>query len=237
MRGHARRDDQDIDRRPGTDQQRSRSRGRMGPSRREAIWGLVFVAPWIIGFLAVHDRAADRVADLLADRLRPRPAGGGALRRSGQLRSARRGSPGRPGPGRHGSVRDHRHPRDHGRKSGCRAPRQQSTAVRSERLPDPVLHADPDPPGGQHPRLDRVPEHRDRLAQRPAAARRDRRARLAEQRDLGLPGADADRAVGHRQLHADQPRRPPVGADRAVRGGPHRRGRTRGACSGGSRSR
>ncbi|MGZ8514810.1 MAG: carbohydrate ABC transporter permease [Candidatus Limnocylindrales bacterium] len=27
------------------------SLGRMGPSRREAMWGLLFVAPWIIGFL------------------------------------------------------------------------------------------------------------------------------------------------------------------------------------------
>ena len=42
---------------------------------------------------------------------------------------------------------------------------------------------------------------------------------------------------GDRQLHADQHRRPPVGPDRAVRGGPDRRRRRVDDRSAGSRSR
>ena len=70
-----------------------------------------------------------------------------------------------------------------------------------------------------------LPEHRDRLAERPPRPLRHPGSRLDQQRGLDLPRPDAHRPVGHRQLHADQHRRPAVRPDRAVRGRADRRRR------------
>ena len=138
---------------------------------------------------------------------------------------------------RHVQVRPHRHPPDDDRQPRPRAAREQPEALRTERLPDAPLHADPDPAGGQHAGVDRLPEHRDRLAERPHRGRRPDRTRLDQQRGLDLPGARADRPVGHRQLHAHQHRRPAVASRPSCT---RRRGSTApapGRRSGGSRSR
>ena len=91
--------------------------------------------------------------------------------------------------------------------------------------PGARLHAGPDPARRQHARVDRLPEHRDGLAERDPRPASGSRTGLDQQRDLDLPGAVAHRPVGHRQLHAHQHRRPAVRPDRAVRRGADRRRR------------
>ena len=45
--------------------------GPLALARNEARWGLLFISPWIIGFLVVHPRPDDRVADLQPDEPQP----------------------------------------------------------------------------------------------------------------------------------------------------------------------
>ena len=130
-------------------------------------------------------------------------------------------------------------PADDARQPRLRRPAQQPAAVRPEHLPDALLHADPDPARREHARLDRLPQPRDRLAERdPRASSGSTRARTGSTARPGsIPALSLIGLWGDRQLHADQHRRPPVGPDRAVRGGADRRRRAVDARSGGSRSR
>ena len=200
-----------------------RARWHLTPSSREAMWGFVFIGPWLIGLALLT--AGPMIASLrpVADRLRPRPPGGGQVRRHRQLR------PDGVRPERHEvtdrdlQVRAVRHPADDVRQPRLRAAPQQPAPDRPERPAHARLHAHPDPAGGEHARVDRLPQHRDRLDERDPPGSRSARSGLDQQRGVDLPGARADRAVGHRQLHAHQHRRPPVRPVGAVRGGADRR--------------
>ena len=49
-----------------------RARWLATPSTREALWGFVFIGPWLIGLVALHGRPDHRLAGHVADRLQPR---------------------------------------------------------------------------------------------------------------------------------------------------------------------
>ena len=57
-----------------------------GPAFREAIWGFVFIGPWLIGLAAVHGRPDRRLVRHVAHELRPASRRRDALHRHRQLR-------------------------------------------------------------------------------------------------------------------------------------------------------
>ena len=128
----------------------SRSRWRLRPSTREAIWGYVFIGPWLIGlalftagpiiaslvmsltnFDLLH---ADQTQFIGLDnyvRMTKRPA-----RRAGADRDLQ--------------VRADRHPRHDAREPRLRPPDEPPEAVGQGGAPDARLHADDDPARRQH---------------------------------------------------------------------------------------
>ena len=171
----------------------------------------------------VHRRSDDRVARDVADRLQPGPSRDDQVRRHRQLRPDDERPDDRPVADRDPQVRVARHPGHDGREPRLRAVAQPPQAARQGSVAHARLHAVDDPARRLDARVDGLPQHRYRLAQRDPRLAGAATAGLDQQRDVDLPGAVGDRAVGDRQLHDHQHRRPPVGPDRAVRGGAHRR--------------
>ncbi len=167
---------------------------------------------------AVHGRPDDRLVRHVADRLQPRQARGDEVHRHRQLHPDDDRPDDRAVVHRHVQVRADRDPGHDVREPRVRDAAEPPQAGLQGAAPGAGLHADHDPARRLDAGLDRLPEHRDRVAQRHPRRGRPAPARLDQQRDLDLPGADADRAVGDRQLHDHQHRGPPVGAHRAVRG-------------------
>ena len=207
------------------------------PSVREALWGFVFIGPWLIGlvlfiagpmiasfvmsltdFNLVHPETTKFIGIDNYIRMTSDPTIGAVAHRDPQVRVAR-------------------DPRHDGRQPRLRAAAQPPEDAGQGPAPGAGLHADHDPARRLDARLDRLPQHRDGLAQPDPRRVRPAAAGLDQQRDLDLPGADDDRPVGDRQLHDHQHRRAAVGPHRAVRGGPHRRGGHLAVRSAGSRSR
>ena len=209
------------------------------PSIREAIWGFVFIGPWLIGLAAVHrrpDRSPRSSMSLTNfDLLHPETD---AVRRPRQLHPAddatRLVAQSLIATFKFAAISI---PLTMVASLGVRAAAEPPAAAGQGRAPDARLHADDDPARRQHAGLDRLPEHRDRLAEQDPRAARHRRARLDQQRDVDLPGPDADRPVGDRQLHGHQHRRPAVRARPSCTRRPGSTAPARGRRCAGSRSR
>ena len=198
---------------------------RTPPSIREALWGFVFIGPWLIGLVLFT--AGPMVASLVMsltdfNLVHPEPTGSSASTTTSGWPTTRRSS---AVARRDAQVRADRDPADDARQPRVRPAAEPPQAAGQGPAARARLHADHDPARRIDAGLDRLPQHRDGLAERDPRRARPAAARLDQQRDLDLPGAVDDRPVGDRQLHDHQHRRPPVGPDRAVRGGPDRRRR------------
>ncbi len=147
------------------------------PSGREKLWGFIFIGPWLIGLALLT--AGPMIASLILsltdfDLVHP-----DAVKFIGIDNYVRMVSDPNVAevPPRHFQLRHHRDPRHDARQSRRRVDPEQPEALRAELLPDALLHADPDPARRRDPRLDRLPQHRDGLAERDHRVLRGQRAR------------------------------------------------------------
>ena len=211
----------------------SGARRRALGERRRRRTGLLFVAPWLIGLCALLPHPARRLVRVLVHRLRARRPGrqGDRVRRPGQLAAALHDPD-----VRHSAWVTVKFAVDLRPDVDVRAPRPGVPAdvpppVGIERVPRPVLPAGDRAVRRRHVRVAGLLQRLDRLAQPDARRDRHRRPGLDQRRRLGPPVAGDHRPVGHRQrdhhLHGGAAQR----ADRALRGGTHRRRQRRGTSS------
>ena len=182
-------------------------------ARREARFGLLFVAPWIVGFFAFTLDPDDRHVPVHVHQHQPRPGRTAPVRRPRQLRA------GAPRPAdlgvarRHPQVRAHR-PAGRGHPAvPRRAAAQQPPSQGGGALPDPVLHAVRRAVRGRRPHLgvDAQPGQRlDRPV--PPAHRHLGPAELAGGPRHHLPGPGDHRHLGHRRRDHRLPGRACVGS-------------------------
>ena len=201
---------------------------RLTLARREALWGYLFISPWIFGFLVPDPGPGHRDVHLHVPEPAPEPAAAGSVRRPRQLRrTAQR--PARVGCAlRHAPLRRDRAARRTHPSLRPRAPAEQQARARVAVHPDALLHAVHHPVRRRSLRLGQHAQRRAGMAERALGLGRHPGPGLAERPDMDLSRPRRHRPLGHRQRDDHQHRRPSERPDGALR----RRARGRGGLLG-----